>query len=552
MTNRCRALPLALALACTSPTEPSAEPPIVGPSAKADGAGPPAFFLCRVQRGDGDGFFRQDTLTCQNSIESLLSPAIDVSDKSGSIVGSMRLADGEGRLPFFADRYPLRLRAYGFAPDRIEALAGVRVETELAIASEAGWDALKGPAAPLDVWDLELEGRVDVAVVAFDAYAITAQNGGRFEVRGAPAQSVEVRATSAIVRAGETITVSVAAPTESDELAGGVEIDGMRIPIAVRGPGRFAVTREGLSEPTRIPSAGSDLVGCARTGTRVDCALDGRPGIEISRATVEAGGMTHDLPLDGTTLAIETESPLRASVAVAAGIEGIDLTRFGVIEGTLDPREERAALDLPFGLLHLEVTANELVQQAFFDARDQHVVAFTRAIGASFEYSNTLSIDLSRERTDVWIAVSPATTEIPGSLTVVETSGAVREIESVVLRAGAYSLSPAGLAMPSAFESGTELARCWLTAASQLRCSRIEHPNLLEVALTIGIESIGRDIDVQVRPDSSAITTLSGQLLPSTITLRARGSIGEAIIASMRVIGAADLPESAPLRLVAP
>jgi hypothetical protein len=540
------------AVACTSPVEPAAEPPIVGPSSKADGAGPPAFFLCRVQRGDGDGFFRQDTLTCQNSIESLLSPAIDVSDKGGSVIGSMRLADGEGRLSFFADRYPLRLRSYGFAPDRVEALAGVRVETEVAIASEAGWDALKGPAAPLDVWELELEGRVNAAAVAFDAYAITAQNGGRFEVRGAPAQSVEVRATSAIVRAGETVTVSVAAPTESEELTGTVEIDGARIPIVVRGPGRFAVTREGLSEPTRIPSAGSDIVGCARTGSRVECALDARPGIEISRATIEAGGTTHELPLDGTTIAIETASPLRASVTIASGIDGIDLAAFGTIAGTIETSEGRAALDLPFGLMHLEVTAGQGVDRAFFDATAQHLIAFTRPIGASFEYSSSLSLELSSTRPDVWIAVSPATAEIPGSLTVLETSGALREIASVVLRGGSYSLSPSGLAMPSAFESGTELARCWLTEASQLRCSRIEHANLLEVALTIGIESIGRDLDVQVRPESSAITTLSGQLLPATITLRARGSSGEPITASMRVTGPADLPESAPLRLVAP
>jgi hypothetical protein len=552
MPRHSRAIPflgMLLALGCGS--DPGSDPILVGPEAKQDGDSPAAAFLCRIEAGDG-GFASADTLRCESPEGARFVPSIDVRAADGSSLGSMRLSDGAGSVAYYADEYPLRVRAYGRFSDEILGLDDAELVSELVMDGAAGWETLRGPALPFEVWTVELEARVTIAQLSFEPYAVEAGDGMHFEVRGEPTPSLTVRPGDALVRAGETARLSFAAPSNAARLRGSVTIDGSPIPFELDRGGPYMVTREGLVPRTDFapPETGASVVRCAATADESSCALVTRPGVTISEASVTTEGGPVALPLDGTSVDLSGASPQSARVVIADGIDGLDLTRFGTIEGSLEDMDGTPTMELPFALLHLSVGVRT-GDVAYFDATDRHVVAFARAAGGLFESSDHLSVTFDGSRPEVWIAVSAGVSEIAGRLSVIAADGTVSDLDGVTLTEGSFELTRDGLTVPAPVEPGAELARCWLSEAALLSCTLSESTRLESARLTLFLESHDRSLGLDLRAGTSAVTSL-GALLPVTLTLEV-GIDGELVTSpTVRITQASDLPESAPLIVSAP
>ncbi|MEM9188709.1 MAG: hypothetical protein AAGF12_06010 [Myxococcota bacterium] len=527
---------------------PSEEPLLVG-SGKLDGSNRPALFLCNIA-SEGSGFFDRDTLRCEMPEDSRLGVAIDVTGQGGRHVGSLRLVDGPGEATYPADAYPLTLRAYARTDSDapIVGLETTQMRAELVIESPEGWETARGPALPFAVWAVEFDSQTNFAQLTFEDYSIAGLDGVRFEQRNEARDEVSISGVSVFLRGGERETLYVPVPPEIDALSGRYE-EG-EVDFSVGGSGYYVITADGVSQEAPEPLVSdADMVTCTFVAGDPQCRLVARNGVTVESAVVRNGDVEVSLPLDGAPAVLpEGIEEVMAEVQLSAGIEGIDLGRYGRLEGLIHFANAEGRMRLPFELLHLEVTIHG-VQFAFFGATERHQIRFAEPIDGVFEAETDLSVTFADQTTDAWVAVTPGVNEVAGKLTVLEPGGAPTDVDAV-LRSGAFVLSPAGLEVPSPLESGAEMARCWLTEEASLRCVRNNHVGIESVGLDMYLEARDRSIGRELHPGEQAIITLRESLLPVVLTLTGTARGSEPVVATARIESGRELSIDAPLSVV--
>ncbi len=553
MTRTLFFLPLLALVACAGPTAGPAS--LVGPTAKADGNGPGALFVCRIEPGDGDSSFSTDMLRCELPAEATL-PAVDL-DVYGTDdrhLGSGRLGDGPLELRFFADRYPLRIRAHARAGLNDEGIVGLdgQLRTEMTIASAADLAQRRGPELPFEVWEMRIESGLDLAHVSFDEYELVLASG-ELDLRGERRSQVSVRPRTRSLGLGDVAVVRLAVPHGTDALTGTAGGDSDAVPFTIDRPGRYRVTRAGLEPerepPARLEPARVPFLSCYGHGAIQACRVVRRDGITLRSASVVVDGAEVSLPLDGEYADIPEGESLYGRVVLDEGLHGFDL---GVIEAPLTPvRYENAlpgevipnvvALEAPFDLLHAAINVGE-GETALFNA-DAHSITIEGEVQTA-----QLSAFVTADAPDLWVAVTRDVTEANVAYTLLRPDGQVTELPSVAIRGETLFATPDGLVEPPLADPQDELIGCWIERGD-LHCGVSFRDDLEAGSVAIHLDAVAPGLVVRrnlVPAWTSETIPMQDleNLFPITLELRATVAGQAEQRTRVRVLDPADLPEA--------
>lgn len=549
-----------LLAACGSPS--AVDPELVGPYAKADGEGPGALFVCRIERGEGDDFFRADTLRCELPGDATLRDVTLEVWSGDDHLGAGRLADGPLEQLFYADKYPIRVDAEAYAPvdDPIVGLDGVRVRTEMTVNEAEELASLRGPELPFEIWELRVESQLSLGIFRLDTYALTT-DGPQLVERGEPTDSVEVSHGGELIRAGEVVRLRIAVPSGTEALTGTTSDGSNETPFTIDRGGRYLLTAGGLEpdvEPVRLEDPRFPFVSCYGFGVYEECRVVPRTGITIESAEIVVDGEPTSIPLDGDYADIPAGETHFARVVVSEGIDGIDLGRHGVIEGPLTPaRYERihpsevapdfAVLEAPFDLL--QVIVNVEPGGTVILANDGYSVTFGTPVAGDTESTAPLSAVVTHEDPDVWIAVDRDADEVLADATILDASGGMTEHTGVALRSQALVATAEGLVPPPPADPVDEVIGCWIERGEDLHCGVSFRDDLEAATVTVNLDGaagsgvVERSLLPALTAESIPVQDLD-RFFPLTIELRATLAGQPETTSRIRILDADELPRS--------
>lgn len=546
---------LAVLAACAAPAPEEAR--LVGPTAKADGNGPGALFVCRIEPGDSaDPFFRFDTLRCELPAEATMTIVnLDVWGADDRHLGSGRLADGPTELRFGAAQYPIRIAGVAMTEhDTVLGLDGLRVRSETIVESAEAMAERRGPELPFEVWELRVESGVSFAAVSFDDYPLRAQ-GAELEIRGERTTETTVRPRSTSLDLGEVALLRIAVSHGTESLTGEAGEAGSTTPFIIDRSGRYRVTRAGLEPepepPARLEPARNPFLSCYGHGALEACRVVPRAGITLASAEVRVDGQAVPIPMDGYYTDIPRGESVTGRVVIEEGLHGLDLGRHGVLEGALTPVRyenarpgevipEVAALEAPFDLLlaAINVGAQDTL---ILDAAAHPVTIDGEQVTAQ------ISAVVTQAAPDVWLAVDRDVEEVTVDATLIGADGAVTELPGQSLRGETLFATPEGLVGPPVAEPVDELIGCWLERGD-LRCGVSFRDDLEAGSVTIhltgaaGSGVVERNLVPALVAETIPVQDLE-RFFPITLELDATLA-GAEHGARVRVLRPEDLPRS--------
>lgn len=530
---------LLVLFACTSAPLSTPDAIVVGAGGKFDDGSVATFHVCRVIRGDGEGFNRVDTLECEVEAGSLVTPILEVWS-ADRFVGTLRLEEGAASQAFSADRYPLEVRAHASLVG-VSGLEGYQLRTTTLIEDDGSWDELRGPALPIKLWSVTFETTLGRAEVQFDEQLISPA-GGVLTRGESDAGDVAARPLGALVDPATPVTMTVAVGTTLTGQAG--LLGGTLVPFEVDAGGTYQVTDEGLVSTVEPPGIGADVVGCETVESVTTCRI--RNPAFVASATVDGV----ELPLDGEGVVIAGTEPMEAAVQVSSAIALVDAERLGPFTRTLErdgTAGNRSVVELPFDVLDVSTFITD-VTRASFATDESHALYFRGPWNGAFQQSGRREVVFEGEHT--FVAVSPDETSLTGELRITSSLGMGFDDPSFTLESGSWVISPEGMVPSSNLEPGVELARCWLVEG-QLQCSRAAPEVVETVTLEMVLESFGHTLTNEIErqaPDADSVASLA-RFLPVTLTLIGTKS-GEEVRVTTRMETLDDLSDG--LVLVTP